>query len=68
MTVTEWIDEEGLVSVNDAAKLTGLSRATIYRLMDHGELAWAKLGGARRIPRKSIREYVQRCMHDGKED
>jgi excisionase family DNA binding protein len=45
---------EGLVSVTYAREYLGVCRATIYVLMDKGELAYTKIGGSRRIPRKAL--------------
>jgi excisionase family DNA binding protein len=33
--------------------------------MDAGELAYAKFGKARRIPREALEEYVRQCMVGG---
>jgi excisionase family DNA binding protein len=39
---------DNFVSVNDAIKLTQLSRATLYRMVDAGKLTLYKPGGAKR--------------------
>jgi excisionase family DNA binding protein len=37
------------VSPADAAKLIGVSRATLYNLLDRGTIPSAEIGGSRRI-------------------
>jgi excisionase family DNA binding protein len=50
----------GLASVKEAEKFLALSRATIYSLMDKGELRYVKIGKSRRIPWAAIDELVQK--------
>ncbi len=45
---------DGLVSVPEAARFLGLSRSKVYSLMEAGELAYVKIGRARRIPRRAL--------------
>jgi excisionase family DNA binding protein len=52
----------GFVTVPEAAQFLRLSRAKVYALMDAGDLAYAKFGRSRRIPRRTLEEYVTRCM------
>jgi excisionase family DNA binding protein len=53
---------EGFATVEEAAKFLGLSRASVYVLMNDGELASAKFGKARRIPWTSVRTYAAKCL------
>ena len=53
---------EGFVAVSEAGEFLGLSRAKMYQLMDAGELAFAKFGKSRRIPRRALVAYAERCM------
>lgn len=43
-----------LVSVADVCRLLTLSRASVWRLMDRGELPFVRIGGARRIRRADV--------------
>jgi excisionase family DNA binding protein len=45
---------DGLVTVNEAAEWLGLGRAKLYKMMEQGELAYVKIGRARRIPRGAL--------------
>jgi excisionase family DNA binding protein len=54
--------EGGFVSVPEAARFLGLSRAKLYLLMDKQELAYAKFGKSRRIPRAALLTYAKSCM------
>jgi len=54
--------EDGFVKVPEAARFLKLSRAKVYMLMDAGELAYAKFGRSRRIPRRALLEYATSCL------
>jgi excisionase family DNA binding protein len=60
-TETSLIDD-GFVTVPEGAKFLSVSRAKVYALMDQGQLAFCKFGKSRRIPRKALREYAERCL------
>lgn len=47
-----------LVSINDAAKLLGLGRSTIYRLLREGKLEFLKIGRRTLIPAASLEQLV----------
>ena len=53
---------EGLMTVRKAAEFLGLSRSTVYALMESGELPFAKIGKARRIPRRAVAEFAASRM------
>ncbi len=53
---------DGFIDVVEAGKFLGLSRATIYQLMDKGELPYCKFRKSRRIPRRALVEYAQSCL------
>jgi excisionase family DNA binding protein len=57
--------EEGLLKVTEAAEFLRLSRATLYSLMDRGELAFVKLGRSRRIPKRALIELAARELRGG---
>jgi excisionase family DNA binding protein len=50
----------GLASVKEAEQYLSLSRATLYGLMDKGELRYVKIGKSRRIPWSAIEDLVQK--------
>ena len=49
-----------LLTVNQAAKLIGVGRTTIYELMDSGELFSVHRGASRRVPLWAAYDYVDR--------
>ncbi len=51
---------EGLARVCEAERFLSLSRATVYALMERGELEYVKIGRSRRIPWKALEELVVR--------
>ena len=54
--------EEGVVSIsiNDAAAAIGVSRGTVYKLIDQGQLVAVKIGNRRLIRVDSIRALLDR--------
>jgi len=50
--------EEGFLTISDAERFTGMKRSTLYNLMQDGTLPYAKVGKARRIPKKSLIEFM----------
>ena len=44
--------------IQEAAQFLGLSRASIYQLVDRGELSSVKFGRARRVPRRAVIELA----------
>ena len=53
---------DGFADVHQAAAFLSLSRASIYKLMECGDLLYAKFGKSRRIPWRALREYAERCL------
>jgi excisionase family DNA binding protein len=53
---------EGFADIPAAVDFLSVSRATVYKLMDIGELPYAKFGKSRRIPWAALREYASRCL------
>ena len=51
---TEALVGDGLLTVSEAIAFLRLSRSTLYTLMDAGELAYVRIGRARRIPRQAL--------------
>lgn len=54
------LDESGRAaySADEIAKILGLSRATIVRLMQRGDLASVLIGGSRRVPASEIKRIL----------
>ena len=44
--------------INDAAKVAGLSRSSLYSLMGEGKLRSVLVGGRRLIPADALRELL----------
>lgn len=43
----------------EAARVLGMSRTNLYRLLGSGEVESLKIGGLRRIPAAALGEYVE---------
>ena len=54
--------EKMLFSVMEAGEAIGLSRSTIYDLMESGALTWTAYGAKRLIVGDSLRTFVQRLI------
>ena len=54
--------DEGFVTVPEAARFLGLSRAKVYLMMDAGELPFAKFGKSRRIPRRGLLGLAEKSL------
>lgn len=52
--------EKLLYTPREAAHALGLSRSTIYVLMENGDLPSVRIGASRRIPTESLRRYIAR--------
>ena len=63
--IKEEIVSEGLLCVSKVAAFLGVSRTTIYQLMERGELPWVKLGRARRVPRRAVIELAAKNLIGG---
>jgi excisionase family DNA binding protein len=56
------VTADGLASIREAEEFLSVGRSTLYKLMDSGELRFAKVGKCRRIPWRALREYAERCL------
>ena len=54
-----------LVKLQEAMMLLSVSRATLYNLMDAGQLPYVKLGRSRRMPLSALRELIRRNTRPG---
>lgn len=57
---------QGLMSVEEARRFLGVSRTTLYGLMNAGLVPFVKIGTARRIPRAALVEFVTQNMRFGR--
>ncbi|ABD09792.1 transcriptional regulator [Frankia sp. CcI156] len=56
-----------LLTPTEAADLLGVSRSTVYELLNSGDLESVRIGRARRIPSASLLAFVHRLrgLDDG---
>jgi excisionase family DNA binding protein len=47
-----------LLTIPEAAAALRISRSSIYRLFDSGELAWVQIGGSRRVTSAEIHRFI----------
>ena len=55
----------GLLRIDDVMEFFRISRSTVYKLMELGELPWVKIGRARRVPRRAVEELAARALRGG---
>lgn len=54
--------DDGLDKVKDVAFFTKLSIATLYKLMNNGDLPYVKIGRSRRIPHRAVVELAAKNL------
>jgi len=52
------INGSWLLTVSEAAAALRISRSSIYRLFDAGELAWVQIGVSRRVNSAEIHRFI----------
>lgn len=57
--------EDGLLTTEEAAAFLGVRRSFLYKLMQTGELAFVKIGKARRIPKRALIELAAANLQGG---
>ncbi len=60
--------ERLLVTIETAAEALSVSRRTVYRLIDTGELDAISIGSARRIPIVSLQRFCDRRIRASRLD
>lgn len=47
-----------LLTIVEAAEVLSVSRSSIYRLFDAGQLAWVQIGGSRRVAYTELERFI----------
>lgn len=58
----EFLVADGLLSVADAERFSGLKKSKLYALMSSGELPYCKIGAARRIPKRALIKLMAQAL------
>ena len=56
---------DGMLTVNECAEFLRLSRASVYKIMERGELIYAQFGTARRIPKRAAAAFAAANLTGG---
>lgn len=56
---------EGRLTIAETSTFLRVSRATVYNLMDRGELPFVEVGRARRIPKRSVLQFAAQALEGG---
>lgn len=54
------VQSEALLKAKEIAQILNISRAFAYRLMQTGEIRTVKIGGARRVRKSDLAEYIEK--------
>jgi len=57
--------KDGAMTISEAMRFAGVGRSFLYEAMERGELAYVKIGKARRIPRRALELWLARHVVDG---
>lgn len=57
-----------LFKIEEAAKVLGTSRSTVYRLMTSGQLVSIKVGRSRRVTRQALERFVKAMDDRARQD
>lgn len=55
--------KEGLCNTSESAVFLGVSRSTVYLLMETGRLPYVKIRRSRRIPRQALIDFAKANLH-----
>jgi excisionase family DNA binding protein len=58
----ESVVDEGFASIEEGCKYLRICRASMYLLMEAGEVAYAKFGKSRRIPWRALKDFAARSL------
>jgi excisionase family DNA binding protein len=47
-----------LLTIREAADALRISRSSVYRLFDAGQLAWVQIGSSRRVTSAEIEQFI----------
>ena len=50
-----------IISLKDVKSMLGISRSSIYRLIDSKEIPYYKIGGSLRFDRSEIEKFIRSC-------
>ena len=53
---------DNMLDVREVATLLSVSKMTIYRLINQGEMPAIRVGRSLRIPERAVREYMQQAI------
>jgi excisionase family DNA binding protein len=52
------------LTVAEVAALMRVSKMTVYRLLERGEIASVRVGRSFRVPEKAVNDYLSKAFHD----
>jgi len=61
-------DVLGTLSLEEAGRLLGISRATAYRLAKNGEIPYVAVGHKRRVPKLALLRLLEGAVQKGESE
>ena len=61
------LDDVHFLTVAEVAALIRVSKMTVYRLVQHGELPAVQVGRSYRVPEKAVEDYLRGARVEGAE-
>ncbi len=55
-----------LVTIDEAAQALSVSRRTLYRLIDTGQIDTVRIGSSRRIPTVALQSFCTRAVREAR--
>ena len=56
---------DGCLAIPEAVRFSGLSRSTLYKAMEAGELPFVKIGRRRLLPRQALVQWLAQGLRGG---
>ena len=55
-----------LITIEEAGRLLGVKRSTVYVLVGSGELPRVRIGRCARVPRVAVDAYIEQLLESGR--
>ena len=67
MSASAFIRQQLVLTIQQAAEMLAVSKSTLYRLINNGEIETIRIGSLQRIRPSALDRYLDRNERDGRE-